>query len=132
MFLHVYVYVCTYICIVMDCICILLYTTVYYCILRMLSCITLQDAYKKLGELLSLVGPLRTWLAKMTPHLDEGEPVHGDVNTVDTLMAEHQVCVCMCVCACACVRACVRACMRVCVCVCITAHHTYICMAILL
>jgi dystonin len=50
----------------------------------------LQDAYKKLGELLSLVGPLRTWLAKMTPHLDEGEPVHGDVDTVDTLMAEHQ------------------------------------------
>lgn len=39
----------------------------------------------------SYVGPLQSWTAQVLPTLDENEPVHGDLHTVDTLLEEHEV-----------------------------------------
>ena len=40
----------------------------------------------------SHLGPLRSWMAKVLPSLDESEPVHGDVETVQILTDVHAVC----------------------------------------
>ena len=37
------------------------------------------------------LGPLRTWMAKVVPSLDESEPVHGDMDTVLYLTDVHKV-----------------------------------------
>ena len=39
----------------------------------------------------SQVGPLRAWMSKVLPSLDESEPVHGDVETVHELTTAHEV-----------------------------------------
>ena len=37
------------------------------------------------------LGPLRTWMAKVLPHLDDSEPLHGDMDTVLYLTDVHMV-----------------------------------------
>ena len=39
----------------------------------------------------SHLGPLRSWMAKVAPSLNESEPVHGDLNTVENMAAAHNV-----------------------------------------
>ena len=74
----------------------------------------LENAYRKIGQfrcghyhippvilLISLslsfslvrshLGPLRSWMAKVSPSLNESEPVHGDLDTVKSMVAGHNV-----------------------------------------
>ena len=51
----------------------------------------LEQAYKHIGQFRSHVIPLRSWMTKVLPMLDESEPVHGDIDTTDALMTAHSV-----------------------------------------
>ena len=51
----------------------------------------LEQAYKQIGQFRSHVIPLRSWMTKVLPMLDESEPVHGDIDTTDALMTAHSV-----------------------------------------
>ena len=51
----------------------------------------LEQAYKHIGQFRSHVIPLKSWMTKVLPMLDESEPVHGDIDTTDALMTAHSV-----------------------------------------
>ena len=51
----------------------------------------LEQAYRQIGQFRSHLGPLRSWLTKVLPMLDDSEPVHGDIDTTDDLMSAHSV-----------------------------------------
>ena len=45
----------------------------------------------------STVGPLRSLMAQLAPYLNEAEPVHGDLETLEVLVADRVVSTCTCV-----------------------------------
>ena len=51
----------------------------------------LEQAYKHIGQFRSHLVPLRSWMTKVLPMLDDSEPVHGDIDTTDALMTAHSV-----------------------------------------
>ena len=39
----------------------------------------------------SIVGPLQSFMAQLAPYLNEAEPVHGDLETLEVLVADQVV-----------------------------------------
>ena len=75
-----------------------------YCVFRSVQvyCITnvhIQINYEKhmlyVCVFRSHLGPLRSWMAKVLPVLDDSEPVHGDLDTVNLLTDAHSVRQCL-------------------------------------
>ena len=73
--------------------CFLIFKTVFY----YPSCVIyrqrkLEEALLFSGQFNDALEALLDWLAKVEPVLGEDQPVHGDIDTVNSLVEEHKVC----------------------------------------
>ena len=51
----------------------------------------LEEAGKKLRQFEAQLNPMKAWMTKILPFLDNTEPVHGDIDTVRELLESHSV-----------------------------------------